>query len=352
MATRGIDVLLVSLGRDLPYLTGYDAPPLERLTMGVIPSDGPATLVVPGLEAARVVPQPGVFEIRPWVETEDPVGIVANLATGATNPRMVAIGDKTWSVFLLALQEALPSATFVPAQPISEALRVRKDEGEIMYLREAGAAADRVAARLAGTRFSGRTEVEMSRLIAEMLVEEGHEAAGMAIVGAGPNGASPHHHAGERVIETGDTVVADFGGSLGGYTSDTTRMFHVGDAVPHEVTTVHAIVAEAQEAGFRSAGVGTAAQDVDRAAREVIVAAGYGDFFIHRTGHGIGLEVHEDPYLVEGNTTPLEPGMAFSIEPGIYLPDRFGVRIEDIVVLHESGPERLNLSSRELAIVG
>jgi Xaa-Pro aminopeptidase len=351
MAAHDVDVLLVSLGLDLPYLTGYDAPPLERLTMAVIPREGTATLVVPELEAARVVERPGVFEIRPWGETEDPVAVVAGLASGETEPGTVAVGDKTWSMFVLRLQAALSGSTFVSAQPISEELRGRKDEDEIRWLRAAGAAADRVAGRLAGMRFSGRREIDLSRLISEMLVEEGHEEAGMAIVGSGPNGASPHHHAGDRPIAVGDTVVTDFGGTLAGYTSDTTRTFHVGGPAPDEVRKVHAIVYEAQESGFRTAGVGVPAQDVDRITRRVIADAGYGDYFIHRTGHGIGLEVHEDPYLVEGNETPLAPGMAFSIEPGIYLPGRFGVRIEDIVVMNSDGPERLNLSSRALTIV-
>jgi D-alanyl-D-alanine dipeptidase len=351
MAERDIDLLLVSLGRDLPYLTGYDAPPLERLTMAVIPREDTATLVVPELEAARVVERPGVFELRPWGEVEDPVAVVGQLAGSTALAGTVAVGDKTWSLFLLRLQAEMPDATFVSAQPISEELRASKDDMEIALLRAAGAAADRVATRLAGMRFSGRQEKELSREISDMLVEEGHEAAGMAIVGSGPNGASPHHHAGERTIEVGDTVVTDFGGSLGGYTSDTTRMFHVGEPAPDEVRRVHSIVYRAQEVGFQAAGVGAPAQDVDRACRRVIADAGYGEYFIHRTGHGIGLEVHEDPYLVEGNETPLAPGMAFSIEPGIYLPGRFGVRIEDIVVMNDDGPERLNVSSRALTIV-
>jgi Xaa-Pro aminopeptidase len=351
MARHDIDLLLVSLGLDLPYLTGYDAPPLERLTMAVIPRDDAATLVVPGLEAARVFERPGVFELRPWGETEDPVAIVRQLAGRGRWTGVVAVGDKTWAVFLLRLQVEMPDATFVSAQPISEALRIRKDEEEIALLRAAGAAADRVAGRLAAMRFSGRSEIDLSRDISGMLVEEGHDAAGMAIVASGPNGASPHHHAGERIIEVGDTVVTDFGGSLGGYTSDTSRTFHVGEPAPDEVRRVHAIVYEAQEAAFQAAGVGVPAQDVDRASRLVIADAGYGAEFIHRTGHGIGLEVHEDPYIVEGNDTPLAAGMAFSIEPGIYLPGRFGVRIEDIVVMGETGAERLNLSSRALTIV-
>ena len=347
LAASDIDVLLVSIGADLPYLTGYTAPHTERMTMAVIPRDGDAALVVPRLEAPRVESRPDVIEVVAWDETDDPVALVARLAAGA---RRVAIGEQTWATFLLGLQEALPGAEFLSAQEVSQQLRVRKDEQEIAMLRHAGAAADRVAEQLTTLRFSGRTEAELARLIADMLVAEGHQESGFAIVGSGPNGASPHHHAGDRVMEPGDTVVADFGGSWAGYMSDTTRTFHIG-RVPADVVEVHAVVAAAQEAGLHAARPGIAAQAVDRRAREISASAGYGEFFVHRTGHGIGLDVHEPPYLVEGNDMMLEPGMAFSIEPGVYLPGRFGVRIEDIVVLGAEGPERLNNSNRAIVAV-
>lgn len=349
MTAAGIDVLLLSVGRDLTYLTGYDAPLLERLTMAVIPADAEATLVVPLLEAPKVAPQPEAFSIRPWGETEDPIAIVADLAG---SPGTAAVGDQTWAVFVLALQDRMAGTRFAAAAPLSAALRIVKSQEEIALLRAAGASADRVAGRLASTTFSDHTEAELSRAVASMLVEEGHDMAGMAIVGAGSNGASPHHHASDRRISAGDVVVVDFGGTLGGYHSDTTRTFYVGGDPAGEEAEVHEIVRSAQEAGYRAAAVGAAAQDVDRAARAVIDDAGYGAFFVHRTGHGIGLDVHEEPYIVEGNTTTLSPGMAFSIEPGIYLPGRFGVRIEDIVVMGPDGPERLNRSPRRPLIVG
>lgn len=343
-----IDVLLVSLGRDLLYLTGYEAPALERLTMAVVPADGRPTLVVPELEAPKVTPHPEAFDIRPWGETEDPVRIVADLAGPVAR---AAVGDQTWARFLLALQDTMEGTSFVSAAPISRALRLVKSDGEIHLLRSAAAGADRVAARLAGLQFTGRSEREISRSVSEMLIEEGLETAGFAIVASGPNGSSPHHDPGARAIEPGDAVVVDFGGTYGGYHSDTTRMFYAGRPDP-EMKEVHDVVAAAQDAGYRAARAGVPAQDVDRAARVVIADAGYGEHFIHRTGHGIGLDIHEDPYLVEGNAAPLAPGMAFSIEPGIYLAGRFGVRIEDIVVIGSSGPERLNRSPREPAIVG
>jgi Xaa-Pro aminopeptidase len=348
MAAAGVDVLLLSVGADLPYLAGYRAMPLERLTMLVLPVDGAATLVIPGFEAPRVVPQPAAFSLHPWAETEDPIALVAGLCG---SPRRVAVGDSTWSAFLLALQDRLPGAVFAPASPLTAALRMRKDPQELDLLRRAGAAVDRVVERLGRQPFAGKSERRLSAEVAAMTVEEGHEVATFSIVASGPNGASPHHEAGDRVIGTGDGVVVDFGGRLGGYCSDVTRTFFVGEPPP-PFLEVFAVVRAAQQAGVEAAAPGVPAQEVDRAARRVIAEAGYGAFFVHRTGHGIGLEEHEHPYVVEGNGLPLEVGMAFSVEPGIYLPGRFGVRLEDVVVVTPGGAERLNNSSRELHQVG
>ncbi len=348
-ATMGdVDALALSVGADLPYFTGYTAMHLERLTMLVLRRDGGATLVVPELEAPRVVPHPDVFTIRPWSETEDPVGIVAGLLAGT---RRVAIGDQTWATFLLQLQERLPDTVFTLASEITAGLRMRKDADEVALLRAAGAAADRVAGMLTAERFSGRTERQISRLIADLLVAEGHDTADFAIVAAGPNGASPHHEPSDRVIETGDAVVCDFGGSYQGYHSDTTRMFVAG-APPEGFAEAFEVLRVAQDLAVAAVEPGVTAESVDRVARGVIADAGYGDYFIHRTGHGIGLDVHEHPYIVEGNPTILEPGMTFSIEPGIYLPGRFGMRIEDIVAVTDTGVERLNHSPRDLVVVG
>jgi Xaa-Pro aminopeptidase len=343
LAARGVDALLLSVGADLPYFTGYRAMPLERLTMLVLPADGPAVLVVPALEAPRVAPQPG-FTLEPWEETEDPVMLVARRCGGA---RRLAVGDTTWALFLLALQGRLPGTSFVAASTLTRELRMRKEAGEVDLLRRAGAAVDRVVARLDGAHFSGKTERELSAEVAAMVVEEGHEAATFSIVASGPNGASPHHEAGDRVIQPGDAVVLDFGGRLQGYHSDITRTFFVGDP-PLRFQEVYAVVRAAQEAGVAAAGPGVPAQNVDRAARRVITKAGFGPFFMHRTGHGIGLEEHEAPYVVEGNAEALEPGMAFSVEPGIYLSGEFGVRIEDIVAVTPDGAEPLNEAPHDL----
>jgi len=345
MRAHGVDCMLLSVGSDLPYLTGYSAMPLERLTMFVV-TEHDATLVVPGLEAPRVARGP--FDVEPWGETEDPIELVTRLAG---RPTIAAIGDQTWSVFLVQLLARMPATTFLPASVVMSELRVRKSDDEVARLRAAAEAVDRVLGRIpASVRFSGRTERQVSRDIIDMTLEEGHDTAQFWIVASGPNAASPHHEPGERIIEPGDVVIVDFGGKLDGYCSDVSRTFSVG-APSERALEIHAIVAEAQAAGRAAAVVGTACEDVDAACRRVISDAGYGEHFIHRTGHGIGMDGHEDPYLIEGNTRPLEAGMAFSIEPGIYLPGELGVRIEDICVTNEHEAVSLNRADRSLSQV-
>jgi Xaa-Pro aminopeptidase len=349
MAELGVDVLLLSVGADLPYLTGYEAMPLERLTMLVLPRAGDAELVVPRLEAPRVVAQPGLFEIIPWEETDDPVELVARLV--GTAPVRGAIGDTTWARFVLDLQRALPHATFVRASRVLGAIRMVKDADEIAALLAAASAVDEIAVEMRARPFAGRTELDVHRELVERMLALGHERSNFAIVAAGEHAASPHHEpTGERVIAPGEIVLCDFGGTMRGYCSDITRMFHVGDP-PAEVRDTYAVLAEAQEAGVGAATVGTPCAEVDAAARRVIEAAGLGEFFVHRVGHGIGQEAHEDPYMVAGNTLPLAAGHAFSVEPGIYRPGRFGMRLEDIVVAADDGPRRLNNAPRDLAVV-
>jgi Xaa-Pro aminopeptidase len=347
MGRTGIDTLLLSVGSDMPWLFGYEAMALERVTMAIVQVDSRPGLVVPRLEAPRVNDHGGVFDIVAWDEVEDPIGIIVErVGTGSA----LAIGDQTWSMFTLALQDRLAGRTWESAGPIMAEMRMVKEAEELDRLRAVGASADRVAVRLADYRFGGKTERQVAADIAAMLVEEGHDTAWDVIVAAGPNGASPHHESGHRVIQDGDPVVCDFGGTMNGYTSDTTRNFVVGKP-PAEYLGMFATLAEAQEAGVRAATVGTPCQDIDRVTRKVIEDAGYGEYFIHRTGHGIGLDVHESPYIVEGNEQPLVAGMAFSVEPGIYVPDTFGMRIEDIVIATDTGPERCNNSPHELVFV-
>jgi Xaa-Pro aminopeptidase len=348
MADLGVDALLLSVGPDLPYLTGYEAMPLERLTMLVVARDAEAVLLVPRLEAPRVVERPDVFRLETWDETDDPVARVAALA-GPTGT--AAIGDQTWARFVLALQDVLPATRFRRATDVTGPLRIVKDEAEVDALRAAARTVDAIARTMRERPFAGRTEAEVHRELVERMLDGGHERANFAIVAAGENAASPHHEPGDRRIAEGEVVLCDFGGTMHGYCSDITRMFVVGEPAS-EVRDAYAVLVEAQEAGVQAAKVGVPCEEVDAAARAVITAAGLGELFVHRTGHGIGMEAHEDPYVVAGNTEALEPGHAFSIEPGIYVPGRFGLRLEDIVVATADGPLRLNDAPRDLAVVG
>ena len=346
MADEGVDVLLLSVGHDLPYLTGYEAMPLERLTMLVVPREGDATLVVPRLEAPRVVAQPEVFGLRPWEETEDPIAIVAALVGGAST---AAVGDQTWARFVVDLLPRLPDTRFRRAVDVVGPLRMVKDTAEIDALRAAGAAADRVARQLHGGEIPlvGRTEAQVSADISARLLAEGHHKVNFAIVAAGENAASPHHEASDREIAAGEIVLCDFGGTMDGYCSDITRCVFTGPP-PAEIAEAYDVLHRAQQAAVAAATVGTPCQDVDRVARQMIADAGYGEYFVHRTGHGIGLDAHEDPYIVEGNEQRLVDGHAFSVEPGIYVPGAWGMRLEDIVVARTGGPEPLNNADHHL----
>jgi Xaa-Pro aminopeptidase len=348
----GFSALVITPSPDLAYLVGYDAPVLERLTALVVRAKGDPVLVVPRLEQPRAQASPAgaLAEVVSWKDGEDPNRLMRKLIKGKGKGR-VGVTDRMWASQFLALQRALPQARFRFAARVMAPLRAVKDAGEVLLLRRAAHGADRTFTAVTSLGLLGKTESEVGRGLADGLLANDHESVGFTIVGSGPNGASPHHDTGRRTIRAGDAVVLDFGGRVGGYCSDVTRTVAV-KAASARVAEVHAVVKEAQEAAFRASGPGVPAEEVDRAARSVIEAAGFGDAFIHRTGHGIGLEEHEDPYLVEGNDRPLVPGNCFSIEPGIYLDRRFGVRVEDIVTITETGCERLNRATRDLVVVG
>ncbi|HWM02021.1 MAG TPA: Xaa-Pro peptidase family protein [Actinophytocola sp.] len=350
--TAGVDAMLMAPGSDLRYLLGGSGSSFERLTCLVLPTGGQPVLVVPKLEAPGYAAVPtgelGV-ELATWVDDEDPYALVASLLGGVSR---VAVGDVMPALHVLGLRRVLPDAEQVLAGPIVRELRMRKDATEIDGLRRAGAAIDRVHARMAEFVRVGRTEAEAGADIAAAIVEEGHAVAEFVIVGSGPNGASPHHGVSDRVLEAGDVVVVDIGGPIAeGYCSDSTRTYVLGEPRDADVVDTYAVLQAAQQAAVDAVRPGVAAQDVDAAARTIIADAGFGEFFIHRTGHGIGLDVHEDPYIVTGNTLPLEPGMAFSVEPGIYHPGRWGARIEDIVVVTADGVEPLNRQPHELTVL-
>jgi Xaa-Pro aminopeptidase len=348
VAAGGLDAVLLTPGPDLRYVTGYDAHLLERLTCLVIPAAGDPALIVPRLElpAARAAVEQDL-EMIPWEETEDPFALVAGRLPGAAT---VGLSDRMWALFTLRFRDVLPGARQVLASTVLRDLRMRKTPAEVAALREAGAAIDRVHAQVPGWLEPGRSERAVARQIAESILAEGHATVDFTIVGSGPNGASPHHEVSDRVLEQGDVVVVDIGGTMpSGYCSDSTRTYALGEP-PSGFLAYFEVLRAAQDAACRSVRPGVTCESVDAAAREPIAAAGYGPQFIHRTGHGIGLETHEDPYIVSGNDQVLEPGMTFSVEPGIY-PGPHGARIEDIVVCTADGMARLNNAPRDLVIV-
>lgn len=362
LGRRGVAALLIGVGADLRYLTGYVAMPLERLTMLVLPATGRPSLVVPRLEAMAATASPairgGLADVVPWDETDDAHALVAErLGVVASAPgTRVLVSDRLWAMHVLRLQWALSRTELGLGSELLRELRMVKDPDEIALLRLAAHAADRVVAQIAGGRLVGRTELDVSREVRERLLAEGHELAEFAIVASGPNSASPHHDATERVIRAGEPIVLDIGGSLGGYCSDTTRTLWVtgGDPAKGPTPEFRLLFDRVRDAQMEAASAvrpGTPCERIDAVARGIITAGGHGPHFFHRVGHGIGLETHEDPYMVAGNGEPLRRGMAFSVEPGIYLEGRFGARIEDIVVCGPDGPDVLNESSRDLWVV-
>ncbi|MFI9150974.1 aminopeptidase P family protein [Streptomyces sp. NPDC053367] len=346
----GLSGLLVTPGPDMVWLCGYQPTAYtERLTLLVLAPDAPPRLLVPALERpdAESAPGAGALPITEWRDGEDPYAAAAGLLRPDGR---YGVSDSAWALHLLGLQEALPRTAYRALTTSLPMLRAVKDEQEIARLAAAGAAADATYEELLSVRFAGRREYEVAADLTRLLLEHGHEQVDFTVVGSGPNGANPHHEAGDRVIEQGDMIVLDFGGLLDGYGSDTTRTVHVGEPTREE-SRVHGIVREAQQEAVEAVRPGVPCQLIDRVARAVIENAGYGDHFIHRTGHGIGVTTHEPPYMVEGEEQPLVPGMCFSVEPGIYLPGRFGVRIEDIVTVTADGSRRLNNTDRAMAVV-
>ena len=359
----GLTGLLVSPGPDLAYFTGYTPPETERLTLLAIPAEGTGTtggasVVVPLLERGDLASAPGAegLDVVTWRDGDDEHDAAARLLAADGS---YAVSDATWALHVLGLQRALPGARLTAFSDAVPTLRAVKDAAEVERLAAAGAAADAAFADVLGGAFAGRRERDVAADLDRFLREHGHEQVDFTLVCSGPNGADPHHDASDRVIEPGDLVVLDFGGLRDGYGSDTSRTVLVAggtdDALADQQREVYDVVRRAQQAGLDAVRPGATCQDVDRAARAVIVDAGYGEQFVHRTGHGIGTTTHEPPYMVEGEDRPIEPGMCFSVEPGVYLPGRFGVRIEDIVVAFPpdvpDGARRLNTSTHDLQTV-
>lgn len=348
MSQQGVDLLVVGASADLRYLIGFDGHESERMSVLALPREGAPHYVAPGLEAPLLDAQRDLVEIVPWEETEDPAAKVAALA-GPAADGVIAAGDELWSVFTIRLQNRMPRARWTEGGQLLRPLRMIKDEREIALLAEAARRTDESWEEFLTTAITGLTEWDVRERLMGLLSARGL-APVFCNVGSGPNGASPHQTASDRVVGPGDAVVCDWGGSLEGYNSDVTRTAHVGDPAPEFVRAYEAVRA-ANQAAFDVVRPGVPCQEVDRAARAVLTEAGYGEVFIHRTGHGLGLSLHEEPYLVEGNDLPLEEGMVFSDEPGVYFPGQFGIRIEDTVVCTADGARRLNEATRELRVM-
>jgi len=348
-SAQGFDALVLAPSPDMAYLTGYAPMLLERPTLLVLRADREPVMLVPELERALAAEAPGAstIEVVGWIDGDDPYAEAARILPGSGR---IAVGDRLWAGHLLGLQRTVPDLSFEPAAPVIGHLRAVKDDDELAALRRAARGADESFRQICTMSFLGRREEEIAADLAELLVRNGHARADFTIVASGPNAASPHHEPGGRTILPHDAVVMDFGGELGGYYSDTTRTVVVG-AAPPGFERIYETVRRAQTAACEAVRPGITAQEIDRVARRIIDEAGLGERFIHRTGHGIGLELHEPPYIVEGNDWILEPGTTFSVEPGVYLDGESGVRIEDIVVVTADGVDRLNRSTRELQIV-
>jgi len=360
-ARDGLGGLIVTPGDDLRYLVGSRAQTFERLTALVVPAVGAATVVVPRMELASLndsaITELGLV-VRDWVDGEDPYRLVVQALAGGSESAgrrhvtgvATAVTDSMPALHLLPLAKRL-GVIPVLATSVLRQLRMIKDEAEIDALRKAGAAIDRVHARVPEFLVPGRTEADVAADITEAIVAEGHSEAAFVIVGSGPHGADPHHGCSDREIRVGDIVVVDIGGPYEpGYNSDSTRTYSIGTPDP-EVVRRYAVLQRAQHAAVAAVRPGVTAEQVDAAARDVLAAEGLAEAFVHRTGHGIGLSVHEEPYIVAGNALPLRAGMAFSVEQGIYFPGRWGARIEDIVIVTADGAEAVNIQPHELTVV-
>ena len=346
LRANGVDVLLLGPSADLYYLTGFDAHLSERLNLLVVPVEGSPSLVVPVLEAPLIGDARSLVEVHTWVDHEDPQALAAKVI-GPLNGKQVAVGNQLWSAFLLRLQQRVPNGSWREASPLMRPLRMVKDEAEIALMAEVSRLTDEAWEEfIGGPPLSGLTEREALRRLVDLTAARGLSDI-WGTCASGPNAASPHHATGSRTIRDGDAVLFDWGGKREGYQSDVTRTIAIGDP-GEEFRHVYDVVLRANQATLDAVLPGVPLQDLDRTARRLISEAGYGEAFIHRVGHGLGLEVHEEPYLVEGNDLPLEAGMVFSDEPGVYLEGRFGIRIEDTVVCTGDGGMRLNHARREL----
>lgn len=343
MQEQGIDALLIGPGSNMFYLTGIHAMASERLYMMILPREGTPRIVLPELEKLGASEHATYFDLVSWTDSEGYTTALGKSLDKAA--KKIAVDNYLYSQYLIDVQQELSSASFVKGSEVMRSLRVHKSAEEIAIMKQAAANADKTLAELKQLKWTGRREADLMIDAQRLLTANGQEKMEFCIVGSGANGAKPHHHTGDKIIEPGDVIVFDFGGPYLGYHSDMTRTLLVDGGTPDpDYILVHETVNAARQAAHDAVKIGATCESVDAAARKVITDAGFGEYFVHRTGHGIGVDLHEDPYIREGNPELLEEGMAFSIEPGIYLPGRFGVRIEDIAIVTKNGSENLNLS--------
>jgi Xaa-Pro aminopeptidase len=343
MQEQGIDTLLIGPGSNMFYLTGIHAMASERLYMMILPKEGTPLIVLPELEKLGASEHATYFDLVSWTDSE---GYTKALGKSLDkSAKKIAVDNYLYSQYLIDVQHELGSASFVKGSEVMRSLRIHKSPEELEIMKQAAANADKTLAELKQMQWSGRRESDLMTDAQRILTGNGQSKMEFCIVGSGANGAKPHHHTGDKTIEPGDVVVFDFGGPYQGYPSDMTRTLLVEGGSPDpDYLKVHEIVDQARQAAHAAVKIGATCESVDAAARGVITDAGYGEYFVHRTGHGIGVDLHEDPYIREGNQELLEEGMTFSIEPGIYLQGRFGVRIEDIAIVTKNGSENINLS--------
>lgn len=347
MRREGYVLLILGPTNNMFYFTGLRTYADERLQAVAIPAEGETIAILPEMykeEAEATLP--ACFALFTWADRQDPLQLLKKALPGGFAGR-IAVDNTYRADHLLQIMSVFPGSSFEPASGLVESLRMYKDHTEIELLARAGKLADRVMEKVREEIRPGISEKELALFIETSFKELGDNISFAPIVAAGPNSASPHHSPGDRKLREGDFVVIDCGGLAGGYCSDITRTFCLGKA-HEEMKKIYRTVQEAQQAALEAVAGGCSGEEADAAAREVITRAGYGAYFTHRTGHGIGLDIHEAPYLVEGNAAMLSPGMVFSIEPGIYLPGKYGVRIEDIVVVTGQGARRLNYFDRDL----
>jgi Xaa-Pro dipeptidase len=347
---KGIGAQFVAAVPNFAYLLGVRPLALERLTLLSIPQTGKPRLIVPKLSAMEFEPFASFLEVHSWADGEDPLALVQEEANRLPQNQPIALDHGVSARVVLALNRQLPQLGLYVSEEAISALRSLKDAEETRLMLEIGAIADLALKEAIGVCRVGNTEMDIAATLITTLLHYGAEAdPAMPIVASGPNGAEPHHSTGNRRLVRGDSVVIDFGARRNNYYSDMTRTVHIGSPDP-EFLTVYEVVRAAQAKALAMVRPGVQLGKLDAAARDHITQAGYGPYFTHRLGHGLGVDVHEEPYLYSSNNEPVRVGMCFSIEPGIYLPGRFGVRIEDCVVVQENGPLVLTHFSKDLIV--